>query len=48
MTEPGYPGVTTNWCRSLFGPAVTTVDLVFSLYSRMPVGNPEVFVASIC
>jgi D-alanine-D-alanine ligase len=48
MTELGYPVVTTSQCRTLFGLTGTTVDLVFSLYNRMPIGNPEIFVASTC
>lgn len=49
LTELGYPVTTSSQCRSLFSTAITNnVDLVFSLYNRMPINNPEVFVASTC
>jgi D-alanine-D-alanine ligase len=48
LTELGYPVTTTHQCRSLFGGITNNVDLVFSLYNRMPINNPEVFVATVC
>ncbi|WP_374544416.1 hypothetical protein [Rhodoblastus sp.] len=43
----GYRVATSNQCRALYSVA-QDVDLVFSLYNRMPIDNPEVFVASTC
>lgn len=48
LTGLGYPVATTSQCRTLFGMSPSNVDLVFSLYNRMPINNPEVFVASVC
>ncbi len=47
LGELGYRVSTASQCRDLFGAAGQT-DLVFSLYNRMPIRNPEVFVASTC
>lgn len=47
LTDLGYRVRTTNQPLSLLGMA-GSVDLVFSLYNRMPVDNPEVFVPSLC
>lgn len=43
----GYGVRTANQCLALLGAAGQT-DLVFSLYNRMPINNPEIFVASTC
>jgi len=43
----GYRVRTANQCLALLG-AAGTADLVFSLYNRMPIDNPEIFVASTC
>ena len=47
LTELGYRVATASQCRDLLTAAGQT-DLVFSLYNRMPIRNPEVFVASTC
>ncbi len=43
----GYSVATAGECLALYRVATTT-DLVFSLFNRMPVAHPEVFVASTC
>jgi D-alanine-D-alanine ligase len=47
LTGLGYGVRTANRCDSLFG-NTRDVDLVFSLYNRMPMANPEIFAASAC
>lgn len=47
LTGLGYRVRTANQCLALLGAAGNT-DLVFSLYNRMPINNPEIFVASLC
>jgi len=47
LTGLGYPLRTASHCHALLG-APGKVDLVFSLYNRIPINNPEVFVASTC
>ncbi|KAA5602785.1 hypothetical protein F1193_04030 [Blastochloris sulfoviridis] len=47
LTQLGYPVITTRSCHALLG-TPGNIDLVFSLYNRMPINNPEVFVASMC
>ena len=47
LTELGYRVSTASQCRDLVAAAGQT-DLVFSLYNRMPIRNPEIFVASTC
>ncbi|MDR3518134.1 MAG: hypothetical protein P4M00_20235 [Azospirillaceae bacterium] len=47
LTGIGYRVTTTNQCLAVLG-AAGRVDLVFSLYNRMPIANPEIFVASTC
>jgi D-alanine-D-alanine ligase len=48
LNELGYAVTATSQCRALFGASPGSVDLVFSLYNRMPIHNPEIFVASVC
>ncbi len=48
LTDLGYAVTATSQCRTLFGASSGNVDLVFSLYNRMPINNPEIFVASVC
>jgi D-alanine-D-alanine ligase len=43
----GYQVRTANDCHALLG-APGSVDLVFSLYNRMPINNPEIYVAATC
>jgi D-alanine-D-alanine ligase len=43
----GYAVATSNQCRALYTEA-PNIDLVFSLYNRMAIDNPEVFVAATC
>jgi D-alanine-D-alanine ligase len=45
--EIGYRVTTANQCLAVLA-APGNVDLVFSLYNRMPVVNPEVLVSSLC
>jgi D-alanine-D-alanine ligase len=47
LTALGYDVRTTDRCRTLLD-AAGSVDLVFSLYNRMPIDNPEIFIASLC
>jgi D-alanine-D-alanine ligase len=47
LKQLGYRVTTANQCRALYAKASDT-DLVFSLYNRMPIDNPEVFVAATC
>ncbi len=47
LRELGYQVTTSNQCRALYAQA-HDVDLVFSLYNRMAIDNPEIFVASTC
>ena len=47
LAELGYAVATASNCHALFE-APGNVDLVFSLYNRMPINNPEIFVASTC
>ena len=47
LRDLGYRVATSNQCRALYTMA-QDVDLVFSLYNRMAIDNPEVFVASTC
>lgn len=47
LTDLGYRVTTANQCRALYRHA-PDIDLVFSLYNRMPIDNPEIFVASTC
>jgi len=47
LSELGYSVTCSNQCHSLLG-AAGNVDLVFSLYNRMPVSHPELFIASTC
>ncbi len=47
LTTLGYTVRTADHCLALLA-APGNVDLVFSLYNRMPVANPEIFVASTC
>ena len=47
LTGLGYHLRTAGQCHALFG-APGNVDLVFSLYNRMPVAYPEIYVASTC
>lgn len=43
----GYRVTTSIHARELYKSA-QEIDLVFSLYNRMPIDNPEVFVAALC
>jgi len=43
----GYRVSTSNQCRALLAEA-HQIDLVFSLYNRMAIDNPEIFVAATC
>ena len=43
----GYGVTTSNQCRALYAEA-HEIDLVFSLYNRMAIDNPEIFVAATC
>jgi D-alanine-D-alanine ligase len=47
LTELGYAVTTANECLAVLRAGGQT-DLVFSLYNRMPIHNPEVFVPSLC
>ena len=47
LTEIGYPVTTANDGLAPLR-AKGEVDLVFSLYNRMPINNPEVFIPSLC
>jgi D-alanine-D-alanine ligase len=47
LRDLGYRVTTSNQCRDLYTRA-HEVDLVFSLYNRMPIDNPEIFVAATC
>lgn len=47
LNEIGYAVTSSNSCHVLFG-ARGNADLVFSLYNRMPIENPEIFVSSAC
>ena len=47
LRELGYRVTTSNQCRALYAQA-HEIDLVFSLYNRMAIDNPEVFVAATC
>lgn len=47
LGELGYPVRTSTRPLDLLDEAGDS-DLVFSLYNRMPIDNPEVFVASLC
>ncbi len=46
LTELGYPVQSSGQCHALMA-AAGHVDLVFSLYNRMPINNPEIFVSSL-
>lgn len=48
LSELGYAVTTTSQCRTLFNASPNSVDLVFSLYNRMPINHPEVFVGAVC
>ncbi|HEY0283020.1 MAG TPA: hypothetical protein VGC27_10405 [Rhizomicrobium sp.] len=47
LTELGYPVTTANDGLALLA-AAGQVDLVFSLYNRMPIRNPEIFATALC
>ena len=47
LTEIGYPVTTANDGLAPLR-AKGEADLVFSLYNRMPINNPEVFIPSLC
>ncbi len=47
LTDLGYRVRTANHCLALLA-APGHVDLVFSLYNRIPIDHPEIFVASTC
>jgi D-alanine-D-alanine ligase len=47
LSALGYGVRTASRCHALLD-AAGTVDLVFSLYNRMPIENPEVFITSLC
>ncbi|MBB4198152.1 hypothetical protein CCR94_11055 [Rhodoblastus sphagnicola] len=47
LRDLGYRVATSNQCRALYTEA-HEIDLVFSLYNRMAIDNPEIFVASSC
>ena len=47
LGELGYHVTTANQCRALYSRS-NDVDLVFSLYNRAPIDNPEIFVAATC
>jgi len=47
LRELGYTVTTSNQCRALYSEP-NEIDLVFSLYNRMAIDNPEVFVAATC
>ncbi len=47
LSDLGYAVTSSTQCHSLLG-AVGNVDLVFSLYNRMSVSNPELWVSSTC
>lgn len=47
LGELGYRVTTANQCRALYRLA-NDIDFVFSLYNRMPIDNPEIFVAATC
>ena len=47
LCDLGYRVTTSNQCRVLYTQA-HEIDLVFSLYNRMAIDNPEIFVASTC
>ena len=47
LRDLGYSVTTSDQCRALYAHA-QDVDLVFSLYNRMKIDNPEIFVASTC
>lgn len=47
LRDLGYRVTTANQCRALYRHA-NDLDLVFSLYNRMPIDNPEIFVAATC
>jgi len=47
LTELGYPVRTACTCDTLLA-GLRGIDLVYSLYNRIPINNPEVLAASIC
>ncbi|QFY41525.1 hypothetical protein F6R98_01880 [Candidatus Methylospira mobilis] len=47
LNELGYRVVTASDCLAVYK-APGNVDLVFSLYNRIPINNPEIFLASTC
>lgn len=47
LSEIGYEVTNASNCHVLFG-AAGNVDIVFSLFNRMPINNPEIFVSSTC
>jgi len=47
LTDLGYQVTSSTQCHSLLG-AGGNIDLVFSLYNRMPVDNPEIWISSTC
>ena len=47
LVDLGYDVVTASDCLAVYK-APGNVDLVFSLYNRIPINNPEIFVASTC
>ncbi|MBI5132672.1 MAG: hypothetical protein HZA66_24805 [Rhodopseudomonas palustris] len=48
LNELGYAVSATSHCRTLFNASPGSVDLVFSLYNRMPINHPELFVGAVC
>ena len=47
LRDLGYSVTTSNQCRALLT-ETHEIDLVFSLYNRMAIDNPEIFVAAAC
>ena len=47
LTEIGYQVTTANDALAPFR-AKGNVDILFSLYNRMPINNPEIFIPSLC
>ena len=47
LRDMGYSVATASNCLAVLAHAPRT-DLVFSLFNRMPMANPEVFVTSLC
>jgi D-alanine-D-alanine ligase len=47
LVDLGYKVTTANQCRALYRHS-NDIDLVFSLYNRAPIDNPEIFVAATC